>query len=615
VNNFKFHIIKLLSVLTSGLLFSCTSHEPNSNVIHAISASTTYHVSKQGDDYNSGQKSAPFLTISKAAELAMPGDTIIVHKGIYRERIDPPRGGTSNINRITYQAEENQEVIILGSENVKGWTLFKDNVWKVTLDNRFFGDYNPYQTKISGDWFYDYGRNHHTGAVYVNGHWLWESPDLETILGEPVLAAKEIEKLKNQALWYAIVDKQKTTIYAQFKHIDPNEKGIEINTRESIFYPSKTGINFITVRGFKMKNSATNWAPPTAEQVAAIGSHWSKGWIIENNDISYARSACVSLGKYGDEFDNTSSDTAIGYVTTIERALKNGWHKDNIGQHVINNNKISFCEQAGIVGSMGAAFSKITNNTVHDIHRQKLFAGAEMAGIKFHAPIDTEISGNTIYNTTLGMWLDWMSQGTRVSKNVFYDNDQQDLWLEVNHGPALIDNNFFFSRIAINDWSEGNAFVHNLIAGKVNFHKVPTRRTPIHEPHSTVIKSIKGITGGDNRYLNNLFIRSDLSKYHADIKNYQANNVFIDSNIIFDKNAFEITLTKRQIDSITAQAVPFIDSDALGVTNVSKLPFVNNDGSKITINTDYFGVRRVIDKNLAGPFSKIEQTSLSLTSQ
>lgn len=38
-----------------------------------------YHVSKTGNDFNKGSASEPFLTISKAAQMAESGDTVIVH--------------------------------------------------------------------------------------------------------------------------------------------------------------------------------------------------------------------------------------------------------------------------------------------------------------------------------------------------------------------------------------------------------------------------------------------------------------------------------------------------------------------------------------------------------
>jgi hypothetical protein len=80
-----------------------------------------YHVSKKGDDAANGSERSPFLTIQHAADLAQPGDTVTVHEGIYRERVNPPRGGTSDEQRITYQAAPDEKVVIKGSEVVTGW--------------------------------------------------------------------------------------------------------------------------------------------------------------------------------------------------------------------------------------------------------------------------------------------------------------------------------------------------------------------------------------------------------------------------------------------------------------------------------------------------------------
>ena len=60
-------------------------------VIHAAE----YHVSPGGFDSNPGSESQPFRTINAAAQIAEPGDVITVHEGIYRERVNPRRGGSS----------------------------------------------------------------------------------------------------------------------------------------------------------------------------------------------------------------------------------------------------------------------------------------------------------------------------------------------------------------------------------------------------------------------------------------------------------------------------------------------------------------------------------------
>jgi len=48
-----------------------------------------YHVAASGKDTQEGSAASPLRTIQAAAEKAQPGDRVIVHAGIYRERVDP----------------------------------------------------------------------------------------------------------------------------------------------------------------------------------------------------------------------------------------------------------------------------------------------------------------------------------------------------------------------------------------------------------------------------------------------------------------------------------------------------------------------------------------------
>ncbi len=586
-----------------------------------------YHVAKNGDNRNSGTSELPFLSIQAAANVAQPGDIITVHKGIYRERITPPRGGESETKRIVYQAAEGEKVEVKGSEIIKNWERFFGNVWKVTLPNSFFGAYNPYKDLIHGDWFRDSGRIHHTGEVYLNCKSLWESATLENVL-DPKPQTDKFDPEGSTYTWFCESDKENTYIYANFHKADPNNGLVEINVRKSCFYPEKTGINYITIRGFEMSQAATQWAPPTAEQIGLIGTNWSKGWIIENNTISDSRCTGITLGKYGDEFDNTSANSAEGYVETVKRAHKRGWSKENIGSHIIRNNTIYNCEQAGIVGSLGGVFSEITNNHIYDIWTKRLFSGAEMAGIKIHAAIDMLIEGNRIHNVSSGIWLDWMAQGTRVSKNLFYDNGQ-DLLAEVNNGPYMVDNNIFLSEVAIWDWSDGGAYLHNLIAGNIKLNPSP-RLTPYHPPHSTEIAGLKQSKGGDDRFYNNIFVGGGVCErpgFFSGLKSY--NNVelpmFVDRNVYLnganpyqkevnllkldynpdiqiDEKGDGIYLTMNLDKSISKMKNQLVSTELLGSVMIPKQQYENPDGSAIIINTDYFGNKRDKRNPTPGPF-------------
>ena len=571
-----------------------------------------FQVSVKGDDHNEGTAARPFRTISAAARVARPGDVITVHEGVYRERISPPRGGESDRKRIVYQAAPGEQVAIKGSEVVTNWVKVQDDVWKVTLPDSFFGSFNPYSDLIHGDWFEARGREHHTGAVYLNGDWLTEAAKLDEVL----------KPMTPNALWFGQVDKEKTTIWAQFKGVNPNEQLVEINVRRTVFYPEKTGINYLTVRGFTLEAAATPWAPPTAEQIGLIGTHWSKGWIIESNVIRYSICSGIALGKYGDALDNTSANTAEGYVKTIDHALTNGWSGDNIGHHLVRNNTISHCEQAGIVGSLGAAFSTVTGNTIHDIHVRKLFSGAEMAGIKFHGAVDVQITRNHIYRTCLGLWLDWMAQGTRVSDNLFHNNDA-DVLVEVDHGPFLMDNNLFLSRASLIDRSQGGAYVHNLFAGTIQLASYDGRRTPFLKAHSTRVAGYHDNPAGDDRYYNNLFVgHEDLRRYDkAQLPMWMDGNVFLngampsahETNALVQPAFVPALKLVEAADGLqlqmkydpawhTERTRKLVTTKLLGRAIIPDAPFEQPDGARIRINTDYFGQSRNASNPTPGPF-------------
>ena len=87
-----------------------------------------YHVSVKGSDANNGDISSPFKTINWAAQKALPGDTVTVHNGVYREWVNPLSGGEREGKRILYRVAEGEKAEIKGSELVTGWKKEKKAV-------------------------------------------------------------------------------------------------------------------------------------------------------------------------------------------------------------------------------------------------------------------------------------------------------------------------------------------------------------------------------------------------------------------------------------------------------------------------------------------------------
>lgn len=480
-----------------------------------------------------GSRETPFRHIDDAARVAVAGDEILVAPGIYREYVNPRNAGTED-KRIVYRSEKPLGAVITGAEPLTGWTHYQGNVWTNRVNNGVFGAYNPYTTFVCGDWYFA-PTVRHTGSVYLNDRMMYETVTLEECLaGEKDPCAWNAEESTYK--WYTEQDGDDTVLYANFQGKDPNAEKVEIAVRRNCFMPDKTGVGYITVSGFDINKAATTWAPPAAYQDGMIGPHWSRGWIIEDCEISNSKCCGISLGKYRDpENDMYFYTKHVKSPTQMERdavcrGQYHGWLKENVGSHIIRRCHIHHCEQTGIVGRMGGVFSTIEDCHIHHICNSQQLGGAETAGIKLHAAIDVTIRRNHIHNCIMGVWCDWQAQGARITQNLMYQNQRPegvaqakgamfntDVFIEVGHGPTLIDNNLLLSKVSVNIPSEGIACVHNLILGGfsqinsgvdsvVNGQREP-RYTPYHIRHRTEVAGFMTILHGDDRVYNNIFVQ------------------------------------------------------------------------------------------------------------
>lgn len=496
-----------------------------------------------------GSQMHPYKTISQAAAVAQPGDEILVAPGVYREEVSPRWAGKKG-QSIVYRSAVPRGAVITGAEPAKGWQPYQEDTWLLMVPNSFFGAYNPYTTLVWGDWL-NQGIPCHTGEVFLGDKSLYECDSLEKVL-HPVPNDESWDVEFTTHTWYTAQseDGESTLIYANFQGKDPNKENVEITVRPHCFYPAQEHVDYITLTGFVVTKAATQWAPPTALQDGMIGPHWSKGWLIENCEVSHSKCSGISLGKYLQQGnDNKWSHYKYKDGTQTQRdcaliAQIDGWSKETIGSHTVRGCDIHDCGQTGIVGNLGCVFSVIEHNHIHHINNKRNLAGAEIGGIKFHAAIDVIIRGNHFHHCTRGIWLDWQTQGTRVSGNLFHDNCMardyllqrknmgglglgEDLFIEIAHGPCLVDNNILLSERAVKLPTQGVAFVHNLIAGSITAvgrgvkngsdKYDSTRYTPIHLPHRTEITGFMSILHGDVRFYNNVFVQQPVREKLAEI--------------------------------------------------------------------------------------------------
>lgn len=525
-----------------------------------------------------GSAQRPYKTISQAAAAAMPGDEVVVAPGVYREEVSPRFAGTERAP-IVYRSAVPRGAVITGAERAESWERYRGDVWLLTVPNRFFGGYNPYTTLVWGDWL-NQGIPCHTGEVFLNDKSLYEQDTLEKVL-EPQFyyGSWDVEFTKHT--WYTqqSQDGESTLIYANFQGKNPNEENVEITVRPHCFYPAAEHVNYITLSGFLVTKAATQWAPPTALQDGMIGPHWSKGWVIENCEVSHSKCSGISLGKYLQQGnDNKWSHYKYKDGAQTQRdcsliAQIDGWSKETIGSHTVRGCDIHDCGQTGIVGNLGCVFSLIENNHIHHINNKRNLSGAEIGGIKFHAAIDVTIRNNHFHHCTRGVWLDWQTQGTRVSRNLFHDNCLpydyllrpenlaglglgEDLFIEIAHGPCLVDNNILLSERAVKLPTQGVAFVHNLFGGSITAvgrgvkngteKYDSTRYTPIHLPHRTEITGFMSVLHGDVRFYNNVFVQQPVREGLAELLSGSRDNDWDDGNLTVGTLSYSGYMTEEQ---------------------------------------------------------------------
>jgi len=79
----------------------------------------TYYIAKTGNNANPGSEGLPWLTVQKAADTVIAGDTVIVKSGIYPEFVVEATNGT-NTGQIKYLADSSLGRVVLGGFYCQG---------------------------------------------------------------------------------------------------------------------------------------------------------------------------------------------------------------------------------------------------------------------------------------------------------------------------------------------------------------------------------------------------------------------------------------------------------------------------------------------------------------
>jgi hypothetical protein len=398
------------------------------------------HVNNQhpgASDTNDGTAGRPFKTINAAAQAATPGTKVLIHKGTYRETVQPAMGGLNPEKMISYEAFEEEEVIIKASVEVRnftpstGWRLIRGfredplktqgiRVWEIELNPEDFKGYNPFcAVNILHDrLFIEYDKTDMTtylnrrGMVFIDGRPMKQVP-LYYMLSEC-----------ENAYW---VEANGQKVHIRLTGDDhPQNHTVELTNREQCFAPKVPFLSYIKVKGLTLAHAATGAPVPQRGSLSCYRGHH---WIIEDCTIDWANGTGIDCGN---------------------ECWHHPWTEDQIiGNTIIRRNTIKDAGVCGIAG-MFVKNMLIEDNLITGTGWQRMELSWEAGGIKLHNSVNSLIRRNIIrecYGCD-ALWLDVGNENNRITSNLFIDGIQsrEHIFIECTRDAEnLIDNNIIWN--------------------------------------------------------------------------------------------------------------------------------------------------------------------------
>ena len=399
-------------------------------------------------DSNSGAATAPLQNISEAAQIAVPGDRVIVRDGVYREWVQPYNSGTAE-QPIIYQAENRHGVTIKGSDIYKGQWICGEHgrVYSTQYDESFFKGYNPFninRAAKSPD-FVDWVTQYNLAQIFVDGQLYSQVLDLETLNSVP-------------QSWFKV--KGESRIYVHFtESSSPESSLIEISVRPKVFAPIKRGLGYIEVKGFVIEHCANQyprhfWNTAENAQAGALGCGSGHHWRIEDNIVRLANTIGIDCGSETDKELNGYSTPPI----------------TSVGYHTIKNNVIELNGCTGLAG-WNHFGTRVSGNIIRRNNTLGILSW-ETAGVKFHGFYNGVIEDNLIEgNDTWAIWLDNGYKGSVVKANLLINNLWGGIFLEMGAGPLDIINNVIANSVSGNEaFHRGGHGIYGHDASGVNIY-------------------------------------------------------------------------------------------------------------------------------------------------
>jgi alpha-N-arabinofuranosidase len=556
-------------------------------------------------DDNPGTADRPLLTINKAAQLVEAGERVLIHAGVYREKIRPKNDGEGPDQMISYESVPGAKVIIKGSRVLpvawiqrrvytdelpdstltltwsrKLWmatipdTIFEEGYYPLRLPNILPEEYElmPWAHPVKDLAPYNSTR----ALLFQNGRRMSQLEDYGDLTRLP------------GSFW---IDVDGKTVHIHpFGSGNPNNELFEIGVQNHLLKPQKIGMGYIQVRGLTFEHCANGFLRTSTGAVTILGGHH---WIFEDNVIRQNNSSGLEVGYYAFEFEDPNPENIQPRTD------------EDLGGMLVRNNRIHDCGTAGI-RSYTVTNGIIENNTIWNCGWQDAENYWECSGIKLLRTRKTLVKGNHIYNIQggNGIWLDWDNQYSRITANVIHDiqNIQGGIFVEASQVPNLVDNNFIWNidghGIYANDSDELMVY-HNLIAHTTG---------PVVNAVVATERKLNGrwLTATRNKVLNNIFINGGGAINFSSEDNAADYNLYVSTRepVHIDLEEWKKSGFGRNSKSMRAFVRFVPEVMYFRWSSPEEVPLVP---ALEELKFDFFQTTRKDGKGVPGPFSRLDR--------
>jgi hypothetical protein len=397
----------------------------HTNAAHAAGGNI-YYVSTSGSDNNAGTLSAPWRTIQKAANVLVPGDTVYVRGGTYKELVTIRVSGSSSGGYIQFQNYMGETPVIDGT----GISLSSSNQSLVYLSKVSYIKFNGFEL-----------RNLTTSSSSLD-------PAAIRVVNSGnyiQLSNNHIHDIKNTAS-------------------NGNAHGIHILGN------SVTPITNLVVSGNDVHNLVTGWSESLTLSGNIDGFEVTHNTIHDNNNIGIelagfygaCASPCMDQTRNGKVAENTvyhiDSSTNPAYGSGVHAA--GGIYADGATNIEIEKNHVYAndfgIELASEKAGKKTSYIKVQNNYIHHNYGAGLLMGGARStnggSIENIVVNNTLVENDTLMQGYGDIDLQWNNVDDRIENNIIYSSSQKIPINKTNISGSgnVVDYNLFYTPNGMN---------------------------------------------------------------------------------------------------------------------------------------------------------------------